>query len=67
MPIEDILIDNLKFDETRLSFELLDKDEAKNMDEFFGPHRGFNFRTRAGVTFQPERQTLTRLVILVGV
>ena len=37
------------------------------MDEFFGSHGGFNFRTAAGVTPQPRRLTRTRLAILVGV
>ncbi len=37
---EDILVDNLKFDDSRLTFELLDKDEAKKIDEFFAKEKG---------------------------
>ena len=37
------------------------------MDEFFGSHEGFNFRTAAGVTLQPHRLTRTSLALLVGI
>lgn len=44
---KDILIDELKFDESSISFSLLDSDDAKHMKEFFDEIKGANVSVEA--------------------